>query len=120
MVPEQPETRKVNMPTMMRETVFAAAGANPNAYNGSIFETARRRQVLSMACVQSVTANFAGINVGPDVVAEEFAPPVLASYPIIPDSFYFTDIAEQGDRIVNFLRATVAVTFRSICVIADA
>ena len=108
------------MPTMMRETVFGAAGSNPNAFNGSIFETARRRQVLSMSCVQSVTANFAGFNVGPDVVAEEFAPPVLASYPLIPDMFYFTDIAEMGDRIVNFLRATVAVTFRSICVIADA
>jgi len=107
------------MPTMMRETVFAAAGSNPNAFNGSIFETARRRQALSMAVVQSVTANFGGINVGPDVVAEEFAPPVLASYPLIPDMFYFTDVAEIGDRIVNFLRATVAVTFRSICVIAD-
>jgi len=108
------------MPTMMRETVFAAAGSNPNAFNGSIFETARRRQVLSLAVVQSVTANFAGFNVGPDVVAEEFAPPVLASYPLIPDMFYFTDVAETGDRIVNFLRATVAVTFRSIAVIADA
>lgn len=107
------------MPTMMRETTFGAAGANPNAFNGSIFETARRRQALSMAVVQSVTANFAGINVGPDVVAEEFAPPVLTTYPIIPDMFYFTDVAEVGDRIVNFLRATVAVTFRSICVIAD-
>jgi len=108
------------MPTMMRETVFAAAGSNPNAFNGSIFETARRRQILSLAVVQSVTANVAGFNIGPDVVAEEFAPPVLASYPLIPDMFYFTDVAETGDRIVNFLRATVAVTFRSICVIADA
>lgn len=107
------------MPTMMRETVFGAAGSNPNAFNGSIFETARRRQALSLSVVQSVTANFAGFNVGPDVVAEEFAPPVLASYPLIPDMFYFTDVAEVGDRIVNFLRATVAVTFRSIAVIAD-
>lgn len=108
------------MPTIMRETVFAAAGSNPNANNGSIFETARRRQVLSMAVVQSVTANFALINVGPDVVAEEFAPPVLASYPLIPDMFYFTDLAEVGDRIVIALRATVAVTFRSIVIVADA
>lgn len=108
------------MPTMMRETVFGAAGSNPNAFNGSIFETARRRQVLSLAIVQSVTANFALVNVGPDVVAEEFAPPVLASYPLVPDMFYFTDVAEVGDRIVAALRATVAVTFRSICIIADA
>lgn len=108
------------MPTMMRTTTFAAAGTNPNVNNGSIFETARRRQVLSMAIVQSVTANFAGINVGPDVVAEEFEPPVLTTYPLIPDMFFFTDIAEVGDRIVIFVRATVAVVYRSIVIIADA
>lgn len=108
------------MPTMMRTTVFGAAGTNPNVNNGSIFETARRRQVLSMSIVQSVTANFAGINVGPDVVAEEFEPPVLTTYPLIPDMFYFTDVAEIGDRIVIFVRATVAVTYRSIVIIADA
>lgn len=107
------------MPTMMRTTVFAGAGSNANLNNGSIFETARNRLVLSMAVVQSVTANFAGINVGPDVVAEEFEPPVLASYPLIPDMFYFTDVAEVGDRIVIFARATVAVTFRSIVILAN-
>lgn len=108
------------MPTIVRTTTFAAAGTNPNVNNGSIFETARQRQVLSMSIVQSVTANFAGINVGPDVVAEEFEPPVLTTYPVIPDMFYFTDVAEVGDRIVMFVRATVAVVYRSIVIIANA
>jgi len=108
------------MPTLVRTRVFAAAGTDPNINDGSIFETARRRQVLSMGVVQSVTANFAGINIGPDVVSEEFEPPVLASYPLIPDMFYFTDIAETGDKLVIFVRATVAVTYRSITIIADA
>lgn len=109
------------MPTMMRTTTFAAAGTNPNVNNGSIFETARQRQVLSMSIVQTVTANFAGINVGPDVVAEEFEPPVLAAvYGSIPDLFYFTDVAEVGDRIVIFVRATVAVVYRSVVIIANA
>lgn len=108
------------MPTIMRTTTFAAAGTNPNVNTGSIFETARQRQVLSMSVVQSVTANFAGINVGPDVVAEEFEPPVLASYPLIPDMYFFTDLAEVGDRIVIFVRATVAVVYRSIVIIANA
>jgi hypothetical protein len=110
----------MTMPTMMRETTFGAAGSNPNAFNGSIFETARRRQVLSMGIVSTVAANLAGINVGPDVVAEEFVVPVLATYPIVPDQFYFTDVAETGDRIVNFLRATIATVYRSIAIIADA
>lgn len=108
------------MPTMIRVNTFAAAGPLANANNGSIFETARNRLVLSMAIAQSVTANFAGINVGPDVVAEEFEPPVLTTYPVVPDMFYFTDVAEVGDRIVMFLRATVAVTYRSIVLLANA
>ena len=108
------------MPALLRTTTFGAAGSNANVNNGSIFETARRRQVLSMAVVQSVTANFAGINVGPDVVAEEFEPPVLTTYPVIPDMYYFTDVAEPGDRIVIFVRATVAVVYRSVVIITDA
>lgn len=109
------------MPTLMRTTVFAAAGSNSNVNSGSIFETARRRWVLSMGIVQTVTANFAGINVGPDVVAEEHEPKVLAAiYPVIPDDFYYTDIAEQNDKVVIFVRATVAVTFRTVTIIADA
>jgi hypothetical protein len=109
------------MPSLLRTTTFAAAGTNPNVNAGSIFETARRRQVLSMGIVQTVTANFAGINVGPDVVSEEHEPFVLAAvYPLVPDQFYYTDIAEVGDKIVIFVRATVAVTFRSVVIIADA
>lgn len=109
------------MPVLLRETVFGAAGTNPNVNSGSIFETARRRQVLSMGIVATVTANFVGINVGPDVVAEEHPPYVLANvYPAIPDQFYYTDVAEIGDRIVIFVRATVAVTYRSVVIMADA
>ena len=107
------------MPSILRTTTFGAAGSNPNANTGSIFETARRPQALSIAVVQSVTANFAGVNVGPDVIAEEFEPPVLTTYPVIPDMFYLTDLCDIGDRIVIFLRATVAVVFRSIVIIAD-
>lgn len=107
------------MPTLLRTTTFGAAGSNANVNTGSIFETARRRQALTMGIVQSVTANFAGINVGPDVVAEEHEPFVLTTYPIVPDHFYYTDIAEVGDRIVMFVRATVAAVYRSVVIIAD-
>jgi len=107
------------MPTLMRTTVFGAAGANANVNAGSIFETARRRWVLSMGIVQSVTANFAGINVGPDVVSEEHEPMVLTTYPIVPDHFFYTDIAEIGDKVVMFVRATVAVTYRSVVIIGE-
>lgn len=108
------------MPAIIRVTTFGAAGSNANVNSGSLFELCQRRVVLSMAIVQSVTANFAGINVGPDVVAEEHEPMVLGTVPIIPDHFYYTDVGNVGDRIVMFVRATVAVTFRSCVIIADA
>jgi hypothetical protein len=108
------------MPAIIRDTVFAAAGTNPNVNSGSLFELCQRRVILSMACVQSVAANFLGINVGPDVVAEEHLPMVLTTTPIIPDHYYYTDVGNVGDRIVMFVRATVAVTFRSVVIIADA
>jgi len=107
------------MPTLMRTTTFGAAGSNANVNAGSIFETARRRWVLSLGIVQSVTANFTGINVGPDVVAEEHEPFVLGTYPIVPDHFYYTDIAEVGDKVVMFVRATVAVVYRSVVIIGE-
>jgi hypothetical protein len=44
---------------------------------------------------------------------------VLTTYPVIPDMFYFTDLCDVGDRIVIFVRATVAVVYRSIVIIAD-
>lgn len=108
------------MPAIIRATVFAAAGTNPNVNSGSLFELCQRRVILSMACVQSVTANFLGINVGPDVVVEEHEPMVLGTVPLIPDHYYYTDVGNVGDRIVMFVRATVAVTFRSVVIIADA
>lgn len=108
------------MPTIVRAVTFGAAGTNPNAIAGSVFETCRQRVALSMAVVQSVTANFALINVGADVVAEEFEPMVLGTNPVIPDHFCFTDIGEPGDRIVIALRATVAVVYRAIVIIGGA
>jgi hypothetical protein len=38
-------------------------------------------------------------------------------YPIIPDHFYYQDVAAAMDRLVMSLRATVAVTFKAIALI---
>lgn len=107
------------MPTLMRVTTFAGAGSNANVNAGSIFETARRRWVLSMGIVETVAANFCGINVGPDVVAEEHEPFLLATYPVIPDHFFYTDVADPGDKVVMYVRATIATLFRSVVIIAE-
>lgn len=108
------------MPALFRETVFAAAGSNANVNAGSIFETAQQRLALSMAICASVTANLALINVGPNVIAEEHPPFVLGTYGIIPDHFFYTALAEIGHKIVMAVRATVAVTYRSVVLMGGA
>lgn len=109
------------MPALLRETVFGAAGNNPNVNTGSIFENPQSRLALSMSIVATVAANFALINVGPQVVAEEHPPFVLAAvYGSIPDHFYYTAIAEVNQRIVMAVRATVAVTYRSVVLMGRA
>lgn len=108
------------MPQILRQVVFGAAGSNANIWSGSAFEYVRQNAVLSMACAQTVAANFITVNVGSDVIAEEHEPHVIAAasvYPIIPDHFYYQDVAAAMDRLVMSLRATVAVTFKAVALI---
>lgn len=110
------------MPTIVRETSVAANASNPNLLAGSAFEYARRRAILSVGLTQAATGMFALINVGSDVVAEEFSPPIATVYPIIPDDFYFQDVAEMGDRIVVAVRNSTggALVNRVIAIITNA
>lgn len=88
------------MPVIMRETTVAAGAVSENLLAGSAFEFARQNSLVSIALNQSATGGFATINAGADVVAEEFAPPIATVYPVIPDGFYFSDVAAAGDRLV--------------------
>lgn len=88
------------MPMIMIESSVAAGAVNTNLVSGSAFEFARQRQVMSLGIAQAATGGFATLQAGADIVAEEFAPPILTRYPIIPDEMYFTDVMESGDRLV--------------------
>ena len=92
------------MPVIMREVTVGAGAVNENILSGSAFEFARQNSLVSIGVAQSVTGTFATINSGADVVAEEFAPPILTRYPIIPDEMYFSDVAAAGDRLVVRVR----------------
>lgn len=92
------------MPQIMREVSLLTVTSNPNVLTGSAFEYVRQNAVLSMGVAQSATGMFTTINVGSDVVCEEFSPPILTRYPIIPDEMYFQDVAAGGDRIVIAFR----------------
>jgi hypothetical protein len=90
------------MPMILAAQNVAAGAVNNNIISGSAFEFARVRQLVSMGVVQSATGGFSTITSGPDIIAEEFLPAIvaLASPIIIPDHMYFTDYMEPGDRLV--------------------
>lgn len=88
------------MPMIPVETAVAAGTANPNLVAGSAFEFARGRQIVSMGWGQSATGGFMVLQGGGDIIAEEFSVPILTRYPIVPDEMYFTDVLENGDRLV--------------------
>ena len=92
------------MPSILREQTIATVTTVPNLLAGSVFEFARGNILMVMGVTQAATGMFVTINAGSDIVAEEFSPPVLTRYPIIPDEMQFTAVAQVGDRIVISVR----------------
>jgi hypothetical protein len=104
------------MPMIMVEVSVAAGVSNPNLYTGSAFEFSRGRNIVSIGVCQSATGAFCTLQAGADIIAEEFSLPILSRFPLIPDEMYFTDVAENGDRIVARVRNPTggALTIRSV------
>lgn len=108
------------MPVIVREISIAAGTVNENIFSGSAFEFARSPSLVSVGVTAAATGTFATFNSGGDVIAEEFSPPVLTRYPIIPDEMYFSDVAAAGDRQVVRVRNPTggAVIVRAIAQIS--
>lgn len=104
------------MPAIFVETSIAAGASNNNIYSGSAFEFSRGRNVVSIGIVQSATGMFGTLQAGSDIIVEEFSLPIKTTYPIIPDEMYFTDVMENGDRLVGRIRNPTggALTVRSV------
>lgn len=96
------------MPMILREVSIAANATNENIIAGSAFEFARGRGVLSIGIAGAAAGLVANLQAGADIIAEAFPLPVLTRYPIVPDEMYFTDVVEQGDRIVERVQNTTA------------
>lgn len=96
------------MPMILKETSIAANTTVDNLIAGSAFEFARGRGVLSIGIAAAATGVVANIQAGADIIAEAFTLPILTRYPIVPDEFYFTDVVEAGDRIVERCQNTTA------------
>jgi hypothetical protein len=104
------------MPAIFVETILLTATVNNNIYSGSAFEFSRGRNVVSIGIVQSLTGMFATLQAGSDIIVEEFSLPIKTTYPIIPDEMYFTDVMENGDRLVGRVRNPTggSITVRSV------
>jgi len=104
------------MPMILREASVGAGATNENLIAGSAFEFARGRGVLSIGIAAAATGVICNLQAGADIVAEAFMLPILTRYPIVPDEFYFTDVVEQGDRIVERVQNTTggAIVCRSV------
>lgn len=108
---------------MILSTVSTAAGASTqNLIAGSAFEYMRTRSIISMGWGESATGGFMTLQGGSDIIAEEHEPAILTRYPIVPDEFYFTDVLEQGDRLVARFRNTAgaALTTKGVVQISPA
>lgn len=110
------------MPVIMKEVSVAAGARNDNVFAGSAFEFARTRQIVSVGCTAAATGTFITLTSGSDVVLEESPPYVATVFPVVPDQFFYTDICEQGDRLVLAVRNPTggAVIHRAIAQITPA
>ena len=105
------------MPVIQVNTSVAAGAVNSNIVAGSAFEFARTRQLVSIGIAQAATGMFATIQAGSDVIAEEFAPTIKTTYPIIPDEMYYTDVMEPGDRLVIRVRNPSAAAIQLFAIV---
>jgi len=87
------------VPNITRQVSIPANSTVQNVIEGSQYEFAQRRRVMSMGITCASAGLLANINSGGDVVAEQFPVPVKATYPIIPDEMYYNDVQERGDRL---------------------
>ena len=87
------------MPVIQAEVTVAANSTNSNIFNGSAFEYARGRTLMSLGFTAAATGILVTVQSGADVILEESAAAIQARFPIIPDEMYYNDVMEQFDRL---------------------
>jgi len=105
------------MSVIMRETSVGASATVDNFINGSAFEIAVRPVMVSIGFTQSATGLVLTITSGSDLILEEAPIPIKATYPIIPDEFFFSDVMLPGERLVLRVRNTTAGALTGRCIV---
>jgi hypothetical protein len=111
------------MPVILNALSVAAGAVNNNLVSGSAFEFARVQSIYSIGIYASNQGCFVTLQGGSDIIAEEFPCPVsgiaannpsgaamttTSAFPVVPDSMYFTDVLNPGDRLVIRFRNPTA------------
>jgi len=96
---------------MLFSVSLATGLSTPNALSGSAFEFVQDPSTVEIATLTDAAGVLQTISSGPDILAEE-SPVQIATVnnlPKYPDDF-FTDEADEGDRLKVGLRNTSAGT----------
>lgn len=107
------------MPVIQQELSIAANSTVPSTINGSAFEYARGRTLLSMGFTAAATGILVTITAGADLVLEESAAYIATLFPIVPDQMFYNDIMEPMDRLRVQARNTTAgaLVTRTLCLL---
>lgn len=120
------------MPMILQQTSLPTGTSNNNVIAGSAFEFARVQSIYSLGVASTKSGVFITLQGGPNIIAEEFPCPVIgiaadnpsaaaltttSQYPVVPDEMYFTEILNQGDRLVVRARNTNAATAVVSCIV---
>ena len=104
-----------------QETVLAN-DAIDNLVAGSAFEYLRGNTFLSMGIVQAVTGCFVTVQIGSNILVEEFEPEIEATdFPRTDSQFYYNAFGVAGDRIVIRVRNSTGgnIVARTIVQLTD-
>jgi hypothetical protein len=85
---------------------IAANTANDNVISGSQYEFLPRASALEFGLVGSATGLLADVYSGQDMLCEGMAISTQNRFPVFPDDYTLTDVADQGERIKVRLRNT--------------
>jgi hypothetical protein len=102
---------------MQKEVSIGANAVNENILSGSAFEFARANSLMVAGVTAAATGTFVTIQTGADIVLEESPAKVSTAFPIIPDEFYYADVAAAGDRLVIRVRNSTGGAIIVKCIV---
>jgi hypothetical protein len=96
------------MPMIQQTGSIAANATNDNVISGSQYEFLPQPMALEFGLVGSAVGLLADVYSGSDLLCEGMAISTANRFPIFPDDYTLTDVADTAERIKVRLRNTTA------------